>query len=79
MRNAKHLSLMKLIIQIPCYNEEETLPETVAALPRQLDGIDVIEYLVIDDGSGDRTVEVAESIGVHHIVSLVLVLQRYPP
>ncbi len=61
---------MKLIIQIPCFNEEETLPETVAALPRQLDGIDVIEVLVIDDGSTDETVAVAKSIGVHHVVSL---------
>lgn len=59
---------MKLIIQIPCYNEEETLPETVAALPRALDGVDQIEYLIIDDGSTDETAAVAESIGVHHIV-----------
>ncbi len=61
---------MKLIIQIPCFNEEETLPETVAALPRRLDGIDAIEYLVIDDGSTDQTVNVAKEIGVHHVVSL---------
>jgi len=59
---------MKLIIQIPCFNEAETLPETVAALPRSLSGIDQIEYLIIDDGSTDETVAVAESIGVHHIV-----------
>lgn len=59
---------MKLLIQIPCYNEAETLPETVAALPRSLPGIDQIEYLIIDDGSTDETVAVAESIGVHHIV-----------
>ena len=50
---------MKLIIQIPCLNEEETLPATIADLPRQIDGIDAIELLVIDDGSTDRTVEVA--------------------
>jgi len=60
---------MKLIIQIPCYNEEETLPATVADLPRQIEGIDTIEYLIINDGSADRTVEVARDIGVHHIVS----------
>ena len=59
---------MKLIIQIPCFNEAETLPETVAALPRSLPGIDLIEYLIIDDGSTDETVAVAQSIGVHHIV-----------
>ena len=59
---------MKLIIQIPCYNEESTLPVTVADLPQSLPGVDVIEYLVIDDGSRDRTVEVARQLGVHHIV-----------
>jgi glycosyltransferase involved in cell wall biosynthesis len=61
---------MKLIIQIPCLNEEATLPETVADLPRQIDGIDEIELLVIDDGSTDRTVEVAREHGVQHIVRL---------
>ena len=60
---------MKLIIQIPCYNEEQTLPVTVADLPKHIDGIDEIEYLIINDGSSDRTVEVAHEIGVHHIVS----------
>ncbi len=60
---------VKLIIQIPCYNEEATLPLTVADLPRTLPGIDVIEYLVIDDGSSDKTVEVARSLGIHYIVS----------
>lgn len=59
---------MKLIIQIPCYNEEQTLPATIADLPRSLPGIDCIEYLIIDDGSHDRTVEVARELGVHHIV-----------
>jgi glycosyltransferase involved in cell wall biosynthesis len=59
---------IKLIIQIPCFNEEETLPATVADLPREVDGIDVVEWLVIDDGSSDRTVEVARELGVHHIV-----------
>jgi len=61
---------VKLIIQIPCYNEEQTLPATVADLPKQIDGIDIIEYLIINDGSKDRTIEVAREIGVHHIVDL---------
>ena len=59
---------MKLIIQIPCYNEEKTLPLTVADLPATLPGVDTIEYLIIDDGSSDRTVEIARASGVHHIV-----------
>ena len=59
---------MKLIIQIPCYNEEHTLAETVADLPRTLPGIDAIEFLVIDDGSSDRTIAVAEAAGVDHIL-----------
>ena len=59
---------MKLIIQIPCYNEAESLPETLIALPRKIDGIDEIEYLVIDDGSSDDTSGVARRFGVHHIV-----------
>ena len=61
---------MKLIIQIPCYNEEETLPQTLADLPKSLPGIDEIEVLVIDDGSTDRTVEVAREWGVEHILQL---------
>ena len=60
---------MNLIIQIPCYNEEQTLPVTLADLPRQIDGIDKIEYLIINDGSTDKTVQVAKEHGVHHIVS----------
>jgi len=60
---------MKLIIQIPCYNEEETLPITYADLPKQIDGIDEIEYLIINDGSKDRTQEVAHELGVDHIVT----------
>jgi len=61
---------MKLIIQIPCLNEELTLPATLKDLPKSIDGIDNIEILVIDDGSTDKTVEVAESLGVHHIFKL---------
>ena len=59
---------IKLIIQIPCFNEELTLPETLADLPRQVEGVDVVEWLVIDDGSTDRTVEVAREHGVDHVV-----------
>jgi len=62
--------MKKLIIQIPCYNEEGTLGITLAALPRQLPGIDVVEWLVIDDGSQDQTIEVAKNCGVDHIVQL---------
>jgi len=60
---------VKLIIQIPCLNEEATLPMTLADLPRDVPGIDIVEWLVIDDGSTDRTVEVARDLGVDHIVS----------
>ena len=60
---------MKLVIQIPCLDEEETLPATLADLPREVPGVDVVEWLVIDDGSTDRTVEVARGHGVDHIVS----------
>ena len=60
---------MRLIIQIPCYNEAETLEVALNALPRHIDGIDEIEYLIIDDGCKDNTVEVAKNWGVHHIVS----------
>ncbi|MBR1908022.1 glycosyltransferase family 2 protein [bacterium] len=61
---------MKLIIQIPCLNEEKTLPITLAALPKSIEGIDEIEVLIIDDGSTDKTVETAKMFGVKHIVSL---------
>jgi glycosyltransferase involved in cell wall biosynthesis len=61
---------MKLIIQIPCFDEEQTLPETLSDLPREIPGIDVVEWLVIDDGSSDRTVEVARAGGVDHVVRL---------
>jgi glycosyltransferase involved in cell wall biosynthesis len=59
---------MKLIIQIPCYNEEATLPGTVEDLPTHIEGIDEIEILVIDDGSGDDTACIAEAAGVTHVV-----------
>jgi len=59
---------MKLIIQIPCLNEEASLPTTLAALPRSLPGIDRVEWLIVDDGSTDRTVEVARAHGVDHVV-----------
>lgn len=61
---------MKVIIQIPCLNEEENLPATLADLPREIPGVDEIETLIIDDGSTDRTVEVALECGVDHIVKL---------
>lgn len=60
---------MKLIIQIPCYNEAETLEIALNALPKHIDGIDVIEYLIINDGSKDNTVEVARNWGVNYIVN----------
>lgn len=62
--------LSKLIIQIPCLNEEGTLAVTLADLPRQVAGFSTVEWLVIDDGSTDRTVEVARENGVDHVVSL---------
>ena len=61
---------MKLIIQIPCHNEEETLPATLADLPREVPGFDKVEWQIINDGSTDRTVEVARENGVDHIVDL---------
>ncbi len=61
---------MKLVIQIPCFNEAETLPGTLADLPRDVEGFDAVEWLVIDDGSTDSTAEVARQHGVDHIVSL---------
>ena len=59
---------MKLIIQIPCYNEAETLEVALNDLPKHIDGIDTIEYLIINDGSNDDTVEVARRWGVHYVV-----------
>jgi glycosyltransferase involved in cell wall biosynthesis len=61
---------MKLIIQIPCKDEQEFLPTTLADLPRELPGVDEVEWLVVDDGSTDRTIEVARENGVDHIVRL---------
>jgi len=60
---------VKLIIQSPCLNEADVLPQTFAELPAGVEGIDCIETLVIDDGSGDDTVALAEELGVDHIVS----------
>jgi glycosyltransferase involved in cell wall biosynthesis len=61
---------MKLIIQIPCLNEERTLAATVADLPREVTGFDCVEFLVIDDGSTDRTAQLARELGVHHVLLL---------
>lgn len=61
---------MKVVIQIPCYNEEHSLGITLSALPKQLPGIDTVEWLVINDGSTDRTIEVALAHGVEHLVTL---------
>lgn len=62
-------TMTKLIIQIPCYNEEKTLGVTLSELPRHIPGIDTVEWLIINDGSSDRTVEVAKEWGVDHIVN----------
>ena len=59
---------MKLIIQIPCFNEARSLPATLADLPRKVEGFDVVEWLIIDDGSTDGTVHVATKHGVDHVV-----------
>ncbi len=59
---------MKLIIQIPCYNEEESLPETLSQLPREVEGFNKVEWLVINDGCTDNTVETAKKYGVDHII-----------
>lgn len=59
---------MKLIVQIPCYNEEATLRQTLAEIPRAIDGVDTVEVLIVDDGSTDRTVPLALQIGVDHII-----------
>lgn len=59
---------MKLFVQVPCLNEEETLPAVLSTIPRQIPGIDSVEILIVDDGSSDRTVEVAKELGVTHFV-----------
>jgi len=69
MISKKSESPVKLIIQIPCYNEEQSLPVVLSELPRELEGIDNIEWLIIDDGCDDATVEVAKKNGVDHVVS----------
>ena len=61
---------MKLVIQIPCFNEEATVSSAIECLPRELEGFDSVEYLIIDDGSTDRTVDVAKEKGVHHVIRL---------
>jgi glycosyltransferase involved in cell wall biosynthesis len=61
---------MKLIIQIPCHNEAQVITHTIKSLPTSMDGFDIVEFLVIDDGSDDQTAEVAISLGVHHVVRL---------
>src|SRR5438309_4241405 len=61
---------MKLIIQIPCFNEEAQLPLTLSRLPREIAGFDAVEWLIIDDGSTDRTIAVARAHGVDHVVRL---------
>lgn len=61
---------MKLVIQIPCYNEEETLSKTLESLPKQIDGIDEIEIVIIDDGSVDKTVDIANWNGIKHVIRL---------
>jgi len=61
---------VKLIIQIPCYNEEDSLPITLGCLPRQVEGFDSVEWLIVSDGSQDGTVRVARELGVDHIVDL---------
>jgi len=59
---------MKLIVQIPCYNEEGTLPATFNDIPKKIEGVDKVEIMIIDDGSTDRTIEVAKELGVDHII-----------
>ena len=60
---------MKLIIQIPCYNEAQTIATTIATLPRGIQGFDCIEIAIIDDGSSDCTLDIAQSLGVNHITA----------
>ncbi len=62
---------MKVIIQMPCLNEEDSLPVSLGDLPRELEGVDEVEWLIINDGSRDNTVEVAKELGVDYIISHV--------
>ncbi|NNE13052.1 MAG: glycosyltransferase family 2 protein, partial [Ilumatobacter sp.] len=66
--SAEPTTLSKLVIQIPCFNEAETLPATLADLPRTVPGVETVEWLIVDDGSTDATVEVALAHGVDHVV-----------
>ena len=59
---------MKVIIQVPCYNEQDSLPVTLAHLPRELAGVSEVEWLIVDDGSADGTSHVAAAQGAHHVV-----------
>ena len=61
---------MKLIIQIPCFNEEKVLPSVLNDLPKEIQGIDNIEVMIINDGSTDKTAEVAKNYDVHHIINI---------
>ena len=61
---------MKLIVMVPCLNEEATLPSVIDSIPESIPGIDRLETLIVDDGSTDRTVEVAHELGVNHVVIL---------
>ena len=68
--------MMKLIIQVPCYNEAQTLEIALNHLPKHIDGIDEIEYLIINDGSRDDTVKVAKNWGVNYVMPYISSIQR---
>jgi glycosyltransferase involved in cell wall biosynthesis len=68
--NGSAAQVRKLIIQMPCFNEEGTLAIALGALPRKVEGIDCVEWLIINDGSSDRTIEVAKAHGVDYVVDL---------
>ena len=75
---ASGVPFVKLMIQIPCLDEEATLPAVLADLPREIEGIDVIEVVVIDDGSSDRTSEVAREAGADHVIRFAANRGREP-